>query len=229
MCLHPFAKEEIHTVELEMPDSKRKCAPVKLGSLKPNSLNTLSLGGCALTPPVTIRLTSGSGPVYIRGQHVIGQNVFKSEEENNSSPIKRPFKHETSTSVHPVKKLKVLQYDDVSEKDSDHDEDEDDGSDVCEVPMPPPEVIDLTAIDGEESSSGLSTSDDESSSRRSPTDVIQKVIAWNQNRKYLERMTKQSLENLRRVVDLSQDNPFLPGHLKDGNCTEQDDKKPKKL
>ncbi|KAJ1211940.1 hypothetical protein NDU88_007288 [Pleurodeles waltl] len=56
-----------------------------------------------------------------------GQNVFKSEEENNSSPIKRPFKHETSTSVHPVKKLKVLQYDDVSEKDSDHDEDEDDG------------------------------------------------------------------------------------------------------
>ncbi|KAJ1211941.1 hypothetical protein NDU88_007289 [Pleurodeles waltl] len=87
----------------------------------------------------------------------------------------------------------------------------------------------LALSDGEESSSGLSTSDDESSSRRSPTDVIQKVIAWNQNRKYLERMTKQSLENLRRVVDLSQDNPFLPGHLKDGNCTEQDDKKPKKL
>ncbi|XP_069085400.1 nucleophosmin-like [Pleurodeles waltl] len=135
----------------------------------------LSLGGCALTPPVTIRLTSRSGPVYIRGQHVIGQNVCKSEEENNSSPIKRPFKHETSTSVHPVKKLKVLQYDDVSETDSDHDEDEDDGSDVCEVPMPPPEVIDLTAIDGEESSRGLSTSDDESSSRRSPTDIIQKL------------------------------------------------------
>lgn len=230
MGLDPIVKEEMHPVKIEMPNLKRESAPVTLASLRPNALNPVNLGGRELTPPVTFRLTSGSGPVYLSGQHVMDQNDCKSEQENNSSPIKRPFKHENSKrSVHPIKKkLKPLQYDDVSETDSDHDDDDDDGSDVCEVPMLPPPIIDLTDIDGEESNSRFPESDDESSSHDPPTDILQKVMAWNQNRKYLEAMTKQTLESMRRAVDLNQDNPFMPDALKDGKCNEQYDKKSKK-
>ncbi|XP_078512061.1 uncharacterized protein LOC144771531 [Lissotriton helveticus] len=230
MGFHPVVKEEMPPVKIEMPNFKRESSPVTLASLRPNALNPVNLGGRELTPPVTFQLTSGSGPGYLSGQHFMEQNDCKSEEENNSSPIKRPFKHETSKeSVHPIKKkLKPLQYDDVSETDSDHDDDDDDESDVCEVPMPPPEIVDLTDMDGEESNSRLAESDDESSSDDRPMDILQKVMAWNQKRKYLEAMTKQTLESMKRAVDLNQDNPFLPDPLKDGKCTEQNDKKSKK-
>lgn len=33
----------------------------------------MSLGGFEITPPVTFRLQSGSGPVYISGQHFVSE------------------------------------------------------------------------------------------------------------------------------------------------------------
>lgn len=35
----------------------------------------VSLGGFEITPPVILRLKSGSGPVYVSGQHLVGKKV----------------------------------------------------------------------------------------------------------------------------------------------------------
>ncbi|PIO31631.1 hypothetical protein AB205_0114890, partial [Aquarana catesbeiana] len=47
------------------------------------SLKTVSLGGFEITPPVTLRLKAGSGPVYVSGQHLIAleEGLESSDEE----------------------------------------------------------------------------------------------------------------------------------------------------
>uniref|UniRef100_A0A0E9VJC5 Nucleophosmin n=1 Tax=Anguilla anguilla TaxID=7936 RepID=A0A0E9VJC5_ANGAN len=55
----------------------------------------MSLGGFEITPPITFRLKSGSGPVFISGQHFVSvkdsdDEEEDEEEENNTSPLKRP-------------------------------------------------------------------------------------------------------------------------------------------
>ncbi|PIN99542.1 hypothetical protein AB205_0221850, partial [Aquarana catesbeiana] len=71
VCLGNAAKDEFHIVEIvpqavEGSDAK----PVPIATLKPSILPMATMVGIELTPPVTFQLKSGSGPIYISGQHV---------------------------------------------------------------------------------------------------------------------------------------------------------------
>uniref|UniRef100_A0A3B4EWS1 Nucleophosmin n=1 Tax=Pundamilia nyererei TaxID=303518 RepID=A0A3B4EWS1_9CICH len=91
VCLGAEAEDKFHMVEVEGLTYDGKTTKVPLAVLKPSVLPSMSLGGFEITPPVTFRLQSGSGPVYISGQHFISvKESDDEEEENNSSPVKRP-------------------------------------------------------------------------------------------------------------------------------------------
>lgn len=51
-------------------------------------LPQMSLGGFEITPPVTFRLQSGSGPVHISGQHFVRELLV---EQSNNQPKKTIF------------------------------------------------------------------------------------------------------------------------------------------
>ncbi|XP_064408804.1 nucleophosmin 1b isoform X1 [Latimeria chalumnae] len=131
VCVGAEAKDEMHTVEMEALSYEGEPIRVQLVSLRPSVLTTVNLSGFEVTPPVSFRLKSGSGPIYISGQHLINQeesDESEDEEENNTSPMKRPpVKHPSpstpSTSLPPVpKKLKL---DDDEEEDEEEEDDED--------------------------------------------------------------------------------------------------------
>ncbi|KAM6952914.1 nucleophosmin 1b isoform 1-T1 [Lycodopsis pacificus] len=118
-------------VEIEGLTYDGKSTKVPLVVLKPSVLPSMSLGGFEITPPITFRLQSGSGPVHISGQHFVSvKDSDDEEEENNSSPVKRPASL-MSGKKPPLKKLKMDSDDD--EEDSDDDDDEDDLSDEHDV------------------------------------------------------------------------------------------------
>ncbi|XP_077103509.1 nucleophosmin 1b isoform X1 [Siphateles boraxobius] len=132
VCLGAEAEDKFHTVEMEGLTYDGKMTKITLAVLKPSVLPSLSLGGFEVTPPVSFRLRSGGGPVYISGQHFV--NVKESddedeeEEENNTSPVKRPS-NMTLAKV-PQKKLKMdSDEDEDSEEDDDDDDDDDDEED----------------------------------------------------------------------------------------------------
>ncbi|XP_077464813.1 nucleophosmin 1b [Stigmatopora argus] len=122
-CLGAEAEDKFHTVEVEAHTFDGKATKIPLVVLKPSVLPSMGLGGFEITPPVTLRLLSGSGPVYISGQHFVSVKDSDNEEEHNSSPVKRPaglmFGEKTL-----LKKLKM-----DSEEDSDEDEDEEEDDD----------------------------------------------------------------------------------------------------
>uniref|UniRef100_A0A8B9KTH6 Nucleophosmin n=1 Tax=Astyanax mexicanus TaxID=7994 RepID=A0A8B9KTH6_ASTMX len=95
VCLGAEAEDKFHTVEIEGVTYDGKTTKIPLAVLKPSILPSvsLSLGGFEVTPPVSFRLQSGAGPVYISGQHFVSvkeSDDEEEEEENNSSPVKRP-------------------------------------------------------------------------------------------------------------------------------------------
>uniref|UniRef100_A0A3B3ZZN8 Nucleophosmin n=1 Tax=Periophthalmus magnuspinnatus TaxID=409849 RepID=A0A3B3ZZN8_9GOBI len=115
VCLGADVEDKFHMVEVEGLTFDGKTTTVPLAALKPSVLPSVSLGGFEITPPVTFRLQSGSGPVYISGQHFVGRFSYsvvflflvvlclsvmpyqcvkesddEDEEENNTSPVKRP-------------------------------------------------------------------------------------------------------------------------------------------
>ncbi|KTG47603.1 hypothetical protein cypCar_00000637, partial [Cyprinus carpio] len=94
VCLGAEAEDKFHTVEMEGLTYDGKTTKITLAVLKPSVLPSLSLGGFEVTPPVSFRLQSGGGPVYISGQHFISvkesDDEDEEEEENNTSPVKRP-------------------------------------------------------------------------------------------------------------------------------------------
>ncbi|XP_013909966.1 PREDICTED: nucleophosmin, partial [Thamnophis sirtalis] len=96
------AKDELHVVEAEALDYEGNQIKVTLASLKMSVQPTVSLGGFEITPPVILRLKSGSGPVYVSGQHLT-RNLHKlnfdcsddededeEEEEEDKTPQKKP-------------------------------------------------------------------------------------------------------------------------------------------
>ncbi|CAB1325543.1 unnamed protein product [Coregonus sp. 'balchen'] len=92
VCLGTEAEDKFHTVEIEGVTYDGKTTKIPLAVLKPSVLPSMSLGGFEITPPVTFRLQSGCGPVYISGQHFVNvKDSDDEEEENNSSPVKRPL------------------------------------------------------------------------------------------------------------------------------------------
>ncbi|MEQ2215661.1 hypothetical protein XENOCAPTIV_003955 [Xenoophorus captivus] len=136
VCLGAEAEDKFHMVEVEGLGYDAKRAKVPIAVLKPSVLPSMNLGGFEITPPVTFRLVSGSGPVHISGQHFVSvKDSEDEEEENNTSPVKRPANLALGKKP-PQKKIKMDSDDDDDdgeEEDSDEDEDDDDESDEEDV------------------------------------------------------------------------------------------------
>nr|XP_061832543.1 nucleophosmin-like isoform X5 [Nerophis lumbriciformis] len=129
-CLGAEAEDKFHMVEVEALTYDGKTTKVPLVVLKPSVLPSMTLGGFEITPPVTLRLLSGSGPVHISGQHFVSvKDSDDEEEEHNSSPVKRPAGLMAGKKL-PLKKLKM---DDEEDDDDDDEDDEEDDSDESEV------------------------------------------------------------------------------------------------
>uniref|UniRef100_A0AAZ3S554 Nucleophosmin n=1 Tax=Oncorhynchus tshawytscha TaxID=74940 RepID=A0AAZ3S554_ONCTS len=132
VCLGAEAEEEFHTVEIEGVTYDGKTTKIPLAVLKPSVLPSMSLGGFGITPPVTFRLQSGCGPVYISGQHFINvKDSDDEEEENSSSPVTRPSSLTSGKRPAP-KKLKMESNDDDSDENDDDDDDDDNDDDSDE-------------------------------------------------------------------------------------------------
>ncbi|XP_064587287.1 nucleoplasmin-2 isoform X2 [Zonotrichia leucophrys gambelii] len=93
VCLGEAARDEFHVLEVvaEGGDSR---APLPLATLKPSVLPMASLAGMELSPPVTLRLRAGSGPLFVSGQHVSIMDLSSDEdyddEEEEEAPVKAP-------------------------------------------------------------------------------------------------------------------------------------------
>uniref|UniRef100_A0A1A8JBN2 Nucleophosmin n=1 Tax=Nothobranchius kuhntae TaxID=321403 RepID=A0A1A8JBN2_NOTKU len=139
VCLGAEAEDKFHMVEIEGLTYNAKTSKVPLAVLKPSVLPSLNLGGFEITPPVTFRLVSGSGPVHISGQHFVSvKESDDEEEENNSSPVKRPASL-SLVKKPPAKKVK-MDSDEDDEEDSEEDNDDDDESDEDDVK--PQKIVD---------------------------------------------------------------------------------------
>ncbi|XP_056295060.1 nucleophosmin 1b [Pseudoliparis swirei] len=126
VCLGAEAEDKFHVVEMEGLTYDGKSTKVPLVVLKLSVLPSMSLGGFEITPPVTLRLKSGSGPIHISGQLFVSpKESVDDEEENNSSPVKRPAGPMLGKKP-PLKKLKMESDDDDDDDEDDSDEDEDD-------------------------------------------------------------------------------------------------------
>ncbi|KAJ7305064.1 hypothetical protein JRQ81_010867 [Phrynocephalus forsythii] len=105
VCLGENAKDEFNVVEIEPPVDSKQSTPVHIATLKLSVLPMAALAGFDLTPPVTFRLKSGSGPVYLAGQHVtVGSqwNEEDDEEEEVSSSDKDEEAQDSSKEGSPV-------------------------------------------------------------------------------------------------------------------------------
>ncbi|KAL7863124.1 hypothetical protein SRHO_G00121080 [Serrasalmus rhombeus] len=144
VCLGAEAEDNFHTVEIEGVTYDGKTTKIPLAVLKPSILPSLSLGGFEVTPPVSFRLQSGAGPVYISGQHFVSvkESDDEEEEENNTSPVKRPSNMAPGKVAQ--KKLKMdsdEDEEDDSEDDNDDDDDDEEDEDektVAKSPMKSP-------------------------------------------------------------------------------------------
>ncbi|XP_067899262.1 nucleophosmin-like [Heterodontus francisci] len=135
VCLGVGAGDDLHLVEAEGLGSEGKNMKVTLAALKLSVQPTVSLGGFEITPPVTFRLKSGAGPVYISGQHLLAldddleSDDLESDEEDDSmlkntvlkQAVKRPA---TGASKIMQKKMKAEDYDEDDEEDDEEEEDE---------------------------------------------------------------------------------------------------------
>ncbi|XP_078116202.1 nucleophosmin 1b [Sander vitreus] len=140
VCLGAEAEDKFHMVEVEGLTYDGKTTKVPLAVLKPSVLPSMSLGGFEITPPVTFRLQSGSGPVHISGQHFVSvKDSEDEEEENNTSPVKRPASL-LSGKKPPLKKLKMDSDDDEDDSDED-DEDDDEDDDSEENGVKPQKIV----------------------------------------------------------------------------------------
>ncbi|XP_062855831.1 nucleophosmin 1b isoform X2 [Trichomycterus rosablanca] len=125
VCLGAEAEDTFHTVEIEGVMYDGRMTKIPLAVLKPSVLPSLSLGGFEVTPPFTFRLLSGTGPVYISGQHFTSfkECTYQVEEENNTSPVKRPSS--MALGKVPQKKLKMDSDDDEEEEEEEEGDSED--------------------------------------------------------------------------------------------------------
>ncbi|XP_026524327.1 nucleophosmin isoform X1 [Notechis scutatus] len=123
------AKDELHVVEAEALDYEGNQIKVTLASLKMSVQPTVSLGGFEITPPVILRLKSGSGPVYVSGQHLVAleeepESESEDEDKVQQNMVKRPAG--VTLAKVPLKKAKMADKDFEDDDDDDDDDDEDD-------------------------------------------------------------------------------------------------------
>ncbi|XP_010182651.1 PREDICTED: nucleoplasmin-like, partial [Mesitornis unicolor] len=97
ICLGETARDEFHVVEVVAAEEGDARAPVPLATLKPSVLPMAPLAGVELTPPVTFHLRTGSGPVYISGQHVsmMPNLSWEEEEEEEEEDAEEEEEEET--------------------------------------------------------------------------------------------------------------------------------------
>ncbi|CAL1573786.1 unnamed protein product [Knipowitschia caucasica] len=147
-CVDSSTKDELHMVEVEGQDVEGQKIKAVLVSLKPSALPSVCLGGFTLTPPVSFRLKTGSGPVHLSGQHLVmaiddSEEEGDEEEEEEEKDIKavQPSKKRPATSPADKSKKKMkIEMDDEEDSDEDEDEEEDDDDDDDE------EEEDLTPV-----------------------------------------------------------------------------------
>ncbi|XP_034508420.1 nucleophosmin [Ambystoma mexicanum] len=136
------AKDELNIVEAEGMSYDGKPIKIILASLKPSVQPTVSLGGFEITPPVTLRLKSGSGPIYISGQHLVALDEdleSEEEDEDDDSNTKVAGKRAASglPAKLPQKKAKLaVEDDDDDEEEDDEDEENDDEDEDDEEESP---------------------------------------------------------------------------------------------
>ncbi|KAG9488547.1 hypothetical protein GDO78_004864 [Eleutherodactylus coqui] len=76
------AEDELHLIAVE--GDQTQWQQVTVAALRPSLLPMVNVNGLEITPPVSFLLTSGSGPVYISGQHMMLHDFDLSQEENGS-------------------------------------------------------------------------------------------------------------------------------------------------
>ncbi|XP_021059683.1 nucleoplasmin-2 [Mus pahari] len=65
ICLGEKAKEEVNRVEVLSQEDRKP--PITIATLKASVLPMVTVSGIELSPPVTFRLRTGSGPVFLSG------------------------------------------------------------------------------------------------------------------------------------------------------------------
>ncbi|XP_020633143.2 nucleoplasmin [Pogona vitticeps] len=108
ICLGENAKDEFNVVEILPPKDSKESTPVHIATLKLSVLPMTTLAGFEMTPPITFRLKSGSGPVFLAGQHVtVGLQWDEEEEEEESSSSEEDEEEQSSSKegspVNPVR------------------------------------------------------------------------------------------------------------------------------
>ncbi|XP_043938418.1 nucleoplasmin-like isoform X2 [Protopterus annectens] len=78
ICLGAEAGDELNVVAVESMYT-HNAKPVIIASLRSSVLPMVSIYGIDLLPPATFMLISGSGPVYISGQHLILEEEMEEE------------------------------------------------------------------------------------------------------------------------------------------------------
>ncbi|XP_015284872.1 PREDICTED: nucleoplasmin ATPase-like [Gekko japonicus] len=108
ICLGEKAKDEFNVVEVVPQKDSKESAPVCIANLKLSVLPMIATPGLDLTPPVTFRLKSGSGPVYLAGQHMTAVSAWnESEEEEEEESLEDEDMEESSKEESPVKPIKA--------------------------------------------------------------------------------------------------------------------------
>ncbi|XP_048369049.1 nucleoplasmin-like [Sphaerodactylus townsendi] len=112
ICLGEKAKDEFHVVEIVPQKDSKESAPVCLANLKLSVLPMITTLGLDLNPPVTFRLKSGSGPVYLSGQHMSAFNAWNDSEEDDEEEeesLEDEEMEESSKEESPVKPVKATE------------------------------------------------------------------------------------------------------------------------
>ncbi|XP_041049834.1 nucleophosmin-like isoform X2 [Carcharodon carcharias] len=179
VCLGAGASDDLHLVEAEGLNSEGKNMKITLAALKLSVQPTVSLGGFEITPPVTFRLKSGAGPVYISGQHLIAlddedldsdEDDLESDDDDSSmmkntlpkQALKRPA---AGPSKIMQKKMKVEDSEDDEEDDDAEEEDEDE-----EDMTPAKKPLQKTPLKATPGSKGTPNQNGKTSTKSTPAD-----------------------------------------------------------
>ncbi|KAM3835586.1 nucleoplasmin-3 [Vipera latastei] len=103
-CLSEGAKDECNIVEVVGRDYQNKEVAVPVANLKLSCQPWLCLDNFEFQPPVTFRLSSGSGPVHLAGQHQIFHRKNLSDDDFSDEEEESVDQEEELSPVKPAKK-----------------------------------------------------------------------------------------------------------------------------
>ncbi|XP_063171859.1 nucleophosmin [Candoia aspera] len=126
------AKDELHTVEAEALDYEGNQIKVTLASLKMSVQPTVSLGGFEIMPPLILRLKSGSGPVYVSGQHLVALEEEPESEDEEDKAQQNMAKRPAGVTLAKVPQKKARMADKGGDDDEDDEEDDEEDDDEDE-------------------------------------------------------------------------------------------------